>query len=638
MGAWTSTVDVAVLGVACTVGVGPAGITVTSSAVWVADSLDLTVARIDLENNESVTKVRTGDSPTAVIEFAGSIWVSNAGDATISRLDERSSRIAKTFAFGSSPGYLAVAGPALWVSSKALALTEHRGGTLTVATVTPDEGMASIDPALAYDGDLFDAMAEVYDTLVTVRKSTGVAGLDLVPDLAEQLPTPTDNGLTYVFVLRPGLEYSDGATVRAGDFRRGIERTLIIEPSAAVGYFNDIVGARACTQTPAHCDLSKGIVTDDSARTVTFHLRKADPDQFGALSIAGFSTPVPAQTPMTHDVGTTAVPGTGPYLIGQFTPSQSLALVRNPHFARWSSAAQPAGFPDRLVWKGFATTTAAIAAVGTGSGADLIYIDRLENRNASVTHLLQAYPQQLVDTASYASHFLVLNSKAPPFDNPLARRAVAQALTADPTIAAINGGTASCSIVPPGLPGRPTSCAHTESRAAAVRASGTKGATVHVYFLDRRPYAQLGTYITEILNQIGYHAVLTLEDSYRANTYNPKTRPVNIEGETWVPDFPSESQFWLGVTCNPTSYLAQLGTCNPKIDAAAAAAIAAKATNPSVAQLDWQHVYSLIDADARLIPLDVPPGVNLLVSPRVKNPVVTPNAGLEALLDQFWVD
>lgn len=623
------------------VGVGPAGIVVTSTAVWVADSLDLTVARIDLEHDDSVTKVKTGDSPTAVIEFDGSIWVSNAGDATISRLDESSGRVSKTYAFGSSPTYLAVAGSALWVSSKAFASTEHRGGILTVATVTPDDAMASIDPALAYDGDLYDGMAEVYDTLVTVRKSTGLTGLDLVPDLAEQLPTPTDNGLAYVFVLRPGLEYSDGEPVRASDFRRGIERTLIIEPSAAVGYFNDIVGASACTQAPAHCDLSNGIVTDDRAGTVTFRLTKADPDLFGALSITGFSTPVPPQTPMTHDVATTAVPGTGPYMIGQFTPSQSLTLVRNPHFARWSSAAQPAGFPDRIVWKGFANTTSAVAAVGAGSGADVIYINRLQERNASVAHLLQAYPHQLVNSPSYASHFLVLNSDAPPFNNPLARKAVALALTADPTIAAIDGGTPSCAIVPPGFPGRPASCAYTQSRAAAaaaVTASGTEGTTVHVYFLNKAPYTQLGTYVTEVLNQIGYHTVLTLEDDYQASTYDPETRPVNIEGETWFPDFPSESQFWLTITCNPTSYLAALGTCNPQIDAAAATASAAQATNPSLAQLDWQHVYSLIDADARLIPIDVPPGVNLLVSPRVENPEVTPNTDLEAILDQFWVE
>ena len=622
------------------VGAGPTSIAVTRSAVWVADSLDLTVARIDLEHNDTVTKVETGDSPTAVVEFDGSIWASNAGDATISRLDESTGRVTKTYPFGSSPTELATAGSTLWVSARAFASAAHRGGTLTVATITPDDGMASIDPALAYDGDVYDGMSEVYDTLVTIRKSTGLTGLDLVPDLAEQLPIPSDRGLTYQFQLRPGITYSNGQPLKASDFRRGIERALIVEGPSAQGYFNYVVGAQSCTQKPAVCDLSAGIVTDDAAGTVTFHLTTADPDFLGALSITGFSTPVPANTPMTHDVGTAAVPGTGPYVIGQFTPDQSLTLVRNPHFVRWSSAAQPAGYPDQIVWRGYPTQEAAIQAVGAGSGADVIYIDRLSDRNASITQLVQSYPQQLINTQSYASHYLVLNSTVAPFNNAQARQAVAEALTADPTLAAIDGGTASCTIVPPGFPGQPSTCAYTEDRvsaAAAVRASGTAGATVHVYFVNRAPYSQLGAYVTEVLNQIGYHATLTLQDDYEAGVYDPATRPVNIEGETWFPDFPSESQFWLSVTCDPSAYLAALGTCNPQVDAAANAASSAQDSDPSIAQLDWQHAYSLIDTDARLVPLDVPPGVNLLVSPRVGNPEVTPNSVLEALLDQFWV-
>ena len=622
------------------VGVGPVGITVTDTAVWVADNFDLTVARIDLTHGNSVTKVKTGDSPTGVAEFDGAIWVSNAGDATISRLDEATGRVTGTYAFGNSPTGLTVAGSALWVSSKANAAAAHRGGTLTVAVITPDDAMSSIDPALAYDGDLYDGMAAVYDTLVTVRKSSGLTGLDLVPDLAEQLPAPTDGGLTYTFHLRPGINYSDGQELRASDFRRGIERTLIVEPSSAVGYFNAITGASACAQKPPQCDLSKGIVADDAASTVTFHLTAADPDFFGALSITGFSTPVPPNTAMNHDVGTTPVPGTGPYMVGHFAPEQSLTLVRNPHFVRWSSAAQPDGYPEQIVWKGYSNQQAAIEAAGGGSGADMIYINRLDNRNADVDQLLRAYPRQLINTESYASHFLVLNSAVPPFDNSQARQAVAQALTADPTLAAIEGGTASCTIVPPGFPGQPSSCAYDENRttaAATVQASGTTGATVHVYFANKAPYTQIGAYVTDVLNQIGYHAILTLEDDYDGSAYDAGTRPVNVEGETWYPDFPAESQFWLNVTCDPPNYLFALGACNPTIDAAADAAFSAEASNPSAAQLAWQHVYSLMDSDARLIPLDVPPGANLLVSPRVGNPEVTPNSALEALLDQFWV-
>ena len=213
-------------------------------------------------------------------------------------------------------------------------------------------------------------------------------------------------------------------------------------------------------------------------------------------------------------------------------------------------------------------------------------------------------------------------------------------MTADPTAAAIDNGTPSCTIVPAGFPGEPSSCAYTENRttaAATVRASGTAGATVHVYFINLPQFAQLGAYVTDVLNQIGYHATLTLEDDYQASVYDPKTRPVNIEGQTWFPDFPAESQFWINEICDPGSLYYQLDTCNPQVDAAANTALAAQESNPSAAQLDWQKAYALMDADARLVPLDTPPSVDLLVSPRVGNAELTPSSALEALLDQFWV-
>src|SRR5215510_5020161 len=66
------------------------------------------------------------------------------------------------------------------------------------------------------------------------------------------------------------------APVRASDFRRGMQRELSF--GTAAFYYQGIVGAPACLQHPASCDLSAGIVTNDTAGTVTFHLSQPDPD------------------------------------------------------------------------------------------------------------------------------------------------------------------------------------------------------------------------------------------------------------------------------------------------------------------------------------------------------------------------
>jgi ABC-type transport system substrate-binding protein len=80
---------------------------------------------------------------------------------------------------------------------------------LTIVSQAP--GYDAIDPAGAYISIWVERM--IYDGLVTYRRIGGVAGQSLVPDLATDLPQPTDGGRTYTFTIRPGIRYSDGRLV-----------------------------------------------------------------------------------------------------------------------------------------------------------------------------------------------------------------------------------------------------------------------------------------------------------------------------------------------------------------------------------------------------------------------------------------
>ena len=113
------------------------------------------------------------------------------------------------------------------------------------------------------------------DGLVAFDQVSGLAGAQLVPDLATSLPTPTDGGRTYTFQLRPGIRYSTGRPVQATDFRSTFERDFALA-SFATDY-DEIVGGAQCRKHPKRCDLSRGIVADDAARTVTFHLVRPGP-------------------------------------------------------------------------------------------------------------------------------------------------------------------------------------------------------------------------------------------------------------------------------------------------------------------------------------------------------------------------
>jgi peptide/nickel transport system substrate-binding protein len=123
------------------------------------------------------------------------------------------------------------------------------------------------------------------------------------------------------------VRYSDGTTVRPGDFRRALERVFRLTSDGAFHYA-DILGARSCAVRPATCDLSHGIVTDPVANTVTFHLTRRDPDFLFRLALP-FAVAVPSGTP-ARVTDKAPIPATGPYKIERYAKDRELVLGRNP--------------------------------------------------------------------------------------------------------------------------------------------------------------------------------------------------------------------------------------------------------------------------------------------------------------------
>jgi peptide/nickel transport system substrate-binding protein len=106
---------------------------------------------------------------------------------------------------------------------------------------------------------------------------------------------------------------------------------------------------------------SEGIAVDDQADTVTFRLTRPDPEFLYKLTLT-FAFAVPPGTP-DRDVDTHPVPATGPFLIDRYEPGRELRLIRNPQFHEWSTAAQPDGYPDQIVWRFGLDPQAAVTAV-----------------------------------------------------------------------------------------------------------------------------------------------------------------------------------------------------------------------------------------------------------------------------------
>jgi peptide/nickel transport system substrate-binding protein len=167
----------------------------------------------------------------------------------------------------------------VWIATKRYSpfqqCEERILGLVALPSLKPLE---TVDLAASSSSTLWRFAALTNDGLLAFRQVGGQAGSQLVPDLARALPDVLDQGKTYRLQLLPNVRYSNGHLVRASDFRYAIERVFKLQPHPNPGIadtFRGIRGADRCNQR--HCDLSAGIVTDDAARTITFHLSAPDP-------------------------------------------------------------------------------------------------------------------------------------------------------------------------------------------------------------------------------------------------------------------------------------------------------------------------------------------------------------------------
>jgi YVTN family beta-propeller protein len=625
------------------VGAGPAGIAVTPASVWVANSLDLTVSRLDPATGQVTDTIPVGDGPSAIAAANNGVWVGDEFGATLDRIDPQARRVVRVVPVGSSPRGIVVAGSGVWVAARPFTAASHRGGTLTVV----DDPLPGLDPAGGYDPLGISALATVYDGLVAFRRAGGAQGFTAVPDLARTLPRPADGGRTYTFTLRRGIRYSNGAPVRASDFRRGIQRQLSF--GANPGYYEGILGGSACHRHPRRCDLSAGIVINDATGTVTFHLGHADPDFLYKLAAEVSAVPAPPGAPAYHARnGPPFLPGTGPYMVSQYRPKASFTLVRNPYFRQWSYAAQPAGYPSVIRYERVASPGQQQSAVITGR-ADLT---AFYNNDQSLT---LRYPARVKTGLQPATTFLFLNTRQPPFTSLKARQAVNYAINRarilQLTHLAAGQATVTCQILPAGFPDHQNYCPYTtgikdgiwhgpdvaKARQLA-KESRTTNVPVTVWSMWDKP---LGTYLVQLLRQLGYRANLRTVSSGRffrlAGNFHSK---IQMGGEIWGSDVPSASDFFVPVlTCrsfyqDPASTYNVAEFCDPHVDKLASEAQAAQLTDPAAARKLWAQVDRIVTDQSPWVPV-LNGKSTTLISSRVGNYQESPEYG--PLLDQMWV-
>jgi YVTN family beta-propeller protein len=308
------------------VGDAPTAIAVGAGSVWVVESLADTLVRIDPGTRSVTATIPVGRSPAGVAFGGGSVWVANSGDGTVTRIDPHTGKAQARIAVGGSPQALTVADGRVWVAVDAQSIAPSHGGAGGTLRVVSSYDDGPVDPAVESSEQLSYATCA---QLLNYPDRAGQAGSQLIPEVAQTLPTRSQDGRTYTFTIRHGFRFSPPSNqpVTAQTFKGSIERTLNPKMHSYWAYLlADVVGARAYMAGGAS-DIAGVAASGDR---LTVRLLAPAPDFLARLAQPAFCA-VPSNTPINYH-GVPLVPAAGPYYVASYTPKQGVALARNPNY------------------------------------------------------------------------------------------------------------------------------------------------------------------------------------------------------------------------------------------------------------------------------------------------------------------
>jgi DNA-binding beta-propeller fold protein YncE len=202
-----------VLGSPVRVGDSPSAMAASPGAVWVANTGDGTVSRIDARSGKPVgTPIEVGEDPGAVAVGAGSVWVANFGDGTVTRIDARAGRpVGEPIPVGRGPTDLAVGRGRIWVATE----------LDRVVKINPRTGRVAGPPiivksggALALGGDVLWVADQLDGTIRAVDTRTGEILGDPIPIGNDPVDLAADPNQLWVSVAGEGavkeVSFGDG--------------------------------------------------------------------------------------------------------------------------------------------------------------------------------------------------------------------------------------------------------------------------------------------------------------------------------------------------------------------------------------------------------------------------------------------
>jgi DNA-binding SARP family transcriptional activator/ABC-type transport system substrate-binding protein len=460
--------------------------------LWIGEGDLGTLVEVDPRTNTIIATARVGPSDCCLAVGGGYAWA--ATDTGIWQISPNGEPVAETklptgageIFFGAGALWATAGGTVIRIDAQAGAVSRYRfGHTLTgIATdgrrVAVDVFASPVDATAGLSGAVLNvgfstmwwdntdpavAAAPGVGTwpieqqlqnatcarLLTYPDAPAPRGWQLIPEVAERLPTVSPDGRTYTFTIRPGFRFSppSNAAVTAQTFKYSIERALSPQlgtAAPAASLASDIVGVDAYRGGTA--EHISGISA--SGDTLVITLKRRAPD-FPERIAATYFCPVPIGTPIIAGGVQNPIPSAGPYYLSYNGGGVIGVLRRNPNYRgtrpqRLAAvvfrdqiplgdvvARIEAGKEDYAAGQGAALAPDSVAAARFGQPASA------RSPHYFLTPLLGT--DQLLFTAR---HGLLAD--------PSVRRAVNFALDR-PALAAALGDLVTDQYLPPGIPG-----------------------------------------------------------------------------------------------------------------------------------------------------------------------------------------
>jgi peptide/nickel transport system substrate-binding protein len=319
------------------------------------------------------------------------------------------------------------------------------GGTYRVGLGSSFGWTNALDPTGEYLSNAWSIYSSLMiRTLVGYNHIAGVEGTVVVPDTATEVPSPTNDGKTYTFHIKEGIEFGPPVNrpVTSEDFKFAMERLAKPENGGQyASYYAIIEGWDAFADGKA--ETISGIETPDPS-TITFTLTEPAGDFPNRMTL-------PATGPLPEEVagcfkgskantyGRVVVSTAGYMIEGMddvdisscdtikpargFNPLSKLALVRNPAYAPETDSTEAReNLPDRFEFTTHSNVSDIFDKIANGEldeNADVSPPATVIQRYATDPELKPLLKQNASDRIK----FLMMNLTKPPFDDIRVRKA-----------------------------------------------------------------------------------------------------------------------------------------------------------------------------------------------------------------------